>query len=75
MNKNILLIIAFILGFAALNQAQGNFNMPFNYPNAYTDYVYDSKDVKVVTETYEKNVPKVSFPVNVNNPKVKVAPS
>ena len=72
MNKNILLIIAFILGFAALNQAQGNFNMPFNYPNAYTDYVYDSKDVKVVTETYEKNVPKVSFPVNVNNPKVNV---
>jgi len=66
MKKNLLL---YILVFAGFISAKAQFKLPENYPNAYTEYLYDAKDLKVVTETYEKNVPKISFPPNANNAK------
>lgn len=69
MKKHFLVYVSMFIGICNIAQAQSTFKFPENYPNAYTEYIYDAKDVKVVTETYEKNVPKISFPPNVNNVK------
>lgn len=72
MIKNNLLYIAILIAFGNVATAQTSFKFPENYPNAYTEYIYGANEVKVVTETYEKNVPKTSFPTNVNNTKENV---
>jgi len=69
MKKNLYLYTLLLIGCYNGILAQSTFKFPANYPEAYTEYIYDAKDLKVVTETYEKNVPKVSFPTNVNNAK------
>lgn len=63
---------AILIAFSNMVSAQNSFKFPDNYPSAYTEYIYGANEVKVVTETYEKNVPKTSFPTNVNNTKENV---
>lgn len=72
MVKNSFILFLTFFVYVNLTLAESNFKFPGNYPDAYTEYIYGANEVKIVTETYEKNVPKTAYPPSVNNAKENV---
>ena len=59
-----------ILMFSSINNKAQNL-IPETQPNAYIDYIYSAAQVKMVTEIYNDDATKTSYPPNVNAAKQK----